>query len=256
MTSPARTVDLNCDMGEGFGKYRMGDDGAILKIVTSANVACGFHAGDPDIMARTFRTAKERGVAVGAHPGYADLWGFGRRVIPHSAEEIEHLVAYQIGAAQALAAHAGHKITHVKAHGALGNLSAADADVARAVARAVSAVDASLILLCIARSAQVRAAEEAGLGARHEIFADRAYTDEGRLVSRSLPGAVIHDPEAAAARIVRMVSEGAIETVSGMSLKTPINSICVHGDTPTAVALAGRVRRALEAGGIAVRSFA
>ncbi|SPH17478.1 hypothetical protein DEA8626_01001 [Defluviimonas aquaemixtae] len=256
MTEAVRTVDLNSDMGEGFGSYRMGDDDAILKIVTSANVACGFHAGDPDIMARTFRTAKERGVAIGAHPGYADLWGFGRRVIPHSTGEIERFVAYQIGAAQALATYAGHKITYVKAHGALGNLSAADADVARAVARAVSAVDPSLILLCIARSEQVRAAEEARLQARHEIFADRAYTDEGQLVSRSLPGAVIHDPDEASARIVRMVSDGAIETASGKRLKTPIDSICVHSDTPTAVALAGQVRSALEAGGIAVKNFA
>lgn len=256
MTKPSPSVDLNSDMGEGFGSYRMGDDDAILSIVTSANVACGFHAGDPDIMAQTFQTAKERGVAIGAHPGYADLWGFGRRVIPHSAGEIERFVAYQIGAAQALAAYAGHKITYVKAHGALNNLASEDADVARAIARGVAAVDRSLILLCVARSQQIRAGEETGLAVKHEIFADRAYTEEGQLVSRSQPGAVIHDPEEASARIFRMVSEGAIETVSGKLLRTPIDSICVHSDTPTAVALAAQVRKALEAEGIVVKSFA
>ncbi len=256
MTKPSPSVDLNSDMGEGFGSYRMGDDDAILSIVTSANVACGFHAGDPDIMAQTFQTAKERGVAIGAHPGYADLWGFGRRIIPHTAGEIERFVAYQIGAAQALAAYAGHKITYVKAHGALNNLASEDADVARAIARGVAAVDRSLILLCVARSQQIRAGEETGLAVKHEIFADRAYTEEGQLVSRSQPGAVIHDPEEASARIVRMVSEGAIETVSGKLLRTPIDSICVHSDTPTAVALAAQVRKALEAEGIVVKSFA
>lgn len=257
MTKPPepRRVDLNSDMGEGFGCYRMGDDAAILKIVTSANVACGLHAGDPEIMVETFRIAKENGVAIGAHPGFPDLWGFGRRNIPYSPGEIERLVAYQIGAAQALAAYARHQITYVKPHGALGNLGSADPEVAAAVTRAICAVDRNLISLSIAMGEQERAAREAGLKVKSEIFADRAYTDTGHLVSRSEPGAVIHDPDEAAARIVRMVEDGAIETVTGKRLETAIDSICVHSDKPSAVAQAARVRGALEERGIRVESF-
>lgn len=250
------SVDLNSDMGEGFGPWKMGDDAAILRTVTSANVACGFHAGDPEIMVATFREAKERGVAIGAHPGYPDLWGFGRRVIPFSTGEIERFVAYQVGAAQALASYAGHRVTYVKAHGALGNLSSADPDVARAVARAVAAVDPALELLAIALSEQVRAGEQAGLTVRSEVFADRAYLENGLLVPRSEPGAVIHDAAEATARMVRMVRDGALETVSGARIPCPIDSICVHSDTPGAVAVAAQVRAALEADGIAVAPFA
>lgn len=248
-------VDLNSDMGETFGAFRMGDDDAMLRIVSSGNIACGFHGGDPEVMAGTFRLARERGVSVGAHPGFMDLWGFGRRVIPHTPGEIERLVAYQIGAAQALAAYAGHRITYVKAHGALGNLTQSDADVALAVTRGIHAVDPKLGVLAIALGHQDRIAREMGMRVFAEIFADRAYTDEGFLVSRKLPGAVIHDAEAAASRAVRMVAEGAIETVSGKRLEVPIDSICVHSDTPEAVAIAEKVRAALEAGGIAVRAF-
>ena len=255
MTS-AKTVDLNSDMGEAFGAWRAGDDAAILKVVSSANVACGFHAGDPQVMAETFTEAKARNVAVGAHPGYGDLWGFGRRVLPHSAAEIERLVAYQIGAAQALATLVGHRISYVKAHGALANLAAAEPEVAAALARAVAGVDRELTLLCIARSAQIAAAEAVGLRIAHEVFADRAYGDDGLLVSRAQPGAVLHDAEQAAARVVRMVRDGALETVSGRRLPTPVDSICVHSDTSSAVAMAGAVRRALEAEGIAIRPFA
>ena len=254
-TSSTVSVDLNSDMGEAFGAYKLGDDAAILDIVTSANVACGFHAGDPEVMAETFALAKRKGVAVGAHPGYLDLWGFGRRAIPHTAGEIERLVAYQIGAAQALATYAGHRLTYVKAHGALGNLTQTDADVAAAVTQAVKAVDPSLICLVIALGHQDRLAREAGLTVRSEIFADRAYTEEGFLVSRKLPGAVIHDGAAAAARVVRMVQAGAIETLSGALLQTPVDSICVHSDTPAAVEIAAQVRGALERNGVAVRSF-
>ncbi len=248
-------VDLNSDMGEGFGPWKMGDDRAMLAIVTSANVACGLHAGDPGIMAETFRTALENGVAVGAHPGFPDLWGFGRRVIPFSAGEIERLTAYQIGAAQALATYAGHRITHVKAHGALGNLTQQDEDVAMAVNRAIKAVDPGLICLTIALGHQERQARDMGLRVRSEIFADRAYTAEGHLVNRALPGAVLHDPSETAARAVRMVLEGAIETVDGTRLKTAIDSICVHSDTPEAVGIARDVRRALEEAGITVTPF-
>jgi len=255
MKDHALYVDINSDMGEGFGAYRLGDDAAILDIVSSANVACGFHGGDPEIMADTFTMAREKGVAVGAHPSFADLWGFGRRVIPHSAGEIERLVAYQIGAAQALSAYAGHPIRYVKAHGALGNLTQTDRSVAEAVTRAIKAVDPSLMCLAIALGHQDRFAREAGLTVKSEIFADRAYTEEGFLVSRKLEGAVIHDAARAAERVVRMVRQGAIETVSGKLIKTPIDSICVHSDTPSAVAIAARVRAELEENGVAIRAF-
>src|SRR5262249_24796433 len=224
-------IDLNSDLGEGYGSYRCGDDAAMLSLVTSANVACGFHAGDPEIMARTFKLAKERGVAVGAHPGFPDLWGFGRRRIPLTTGEIERVVAYQLGAAQALANCAGHRITYVKAHGALGNLMEGDRPAADAVARAIKAVDPSLILLAIACSEQVKAAESAGLVNVAEIFADRGYTEQGRLVARGQPGAMIEDPNEAAQRVLAMVGEGAIITVAGTKLKTDIGSICVHGDS-------------------------
>lgn len=249
------SVDLNSDMGEGFGVYCLGDDDAILQIVTSANVACGFHAGDPEIMARTYTNAKDGRVAVGAHPGYPDLWGFGRRAMTFTLGEIERLIAYQIGAAQALSAYAGHPITYVKVHGALGNLCQTDPDIAAAACRAIKAVDQNLICLAIALGHQERIGRDMGLKVKSEIFADRAYTEEGFLMSRKLPGAVLHDTEAASARVVRMVQAGAIETVSGHLLKTSVDSICVHGDSAGAVEMASAVRRTLENAGISVRSF-
>jgi 5-oxoprolinase (ATP-hydrolysing) subunit A len=250
------SVDLNSDLGEGFGAYRCGDDEAMLSIVTSANVACGFHAGDPEIMARIFRIARERGVAIGAHPGFPDLWGFGRRRIPFTAGEIERLVAYQIGAAQALAAYAGHRITYVKTHGALGNIAEAERDVAEAVVRAMRAVDPSLALLAGALSEPLKAAAAAGVAAISEIFADRGYTPEGRLIPRGKPGAMIEDPAAAADRVLAMVESGAIITAEGERLKTPIHSICVHGDSPHAVEAARQVRHRLEAAGVTVAAVA
>jgi UPF0271 protein len=248
-------IDINADLGEGFGRYACGDDGAMLAIVTSANVACGFHAGDPEIMAHTFKVAKDRGVSVGAHAGFPDRAGFGRRPIPFSAGEIERLVAYQIGAAQALASYAGHRITHVNAHGALGNLTETDKDIADAVARAIRAVDRNLCALAIARSEQVRAAERAGLRAFSQIYADRTYTEKGTLVPRAEPGAVIHDAEAAGARVLAMVEAGSLITVSGAKLATPIDSVCVHGDSPDAVAMARKVRATLERAGVTVAPF-
>jgi 5-oxoprolinase (ATP-hydrolysing) subunit A len=250
------SVDLNADLGEGYGSYRCGDDAAMLDVVTSANVACGFHAGDPEIMATAFALAKARRVAVGAHPGFPDLWGFGRRRIPFSAPEIERLVAYQVGAAQALAVYAGHRISYVKAHGALANLAAAERDVADAVAKAVRAVDSGLALLAIALSAQVPAGEAAGLAVHQEIFADRGYTEEGQLIARGEPGAMIDATEEAASRVLAMVEEGAIITASGRRLRTPIRSICVHGDTQHAVATARAVRQRLEGAGITLAPFA
>jgi 5-oxoprolinase (ATP-hydrolysing) subunit A len=249
------TVDLNSDLGEGYGAYQCGDDDAMLSLVTSANVACGFHAGDPEIMARTFGLAKQRGVAVGAHPGFPDLWGFGRRRIPFAIGEIERIVAYQVGAALALASLAGHRITYVKAHGALGNLMEADRSIADAAARAIKAVDPSLIVLAIALSEQVKAAESAGLTTIAEIYADRGYTEQGRLVPRGQPGAMIEDPNEAAQRVLAMVQDGAIVTVAGTKLKTAIGSICVHGDSVHAVESARCVRRTLEAAGVSLAPF-
>jgi 5-oxoprolinase (ATP-hydrolysing) subunit A len=250
------TVDLNSDLGEGFGTYRCGDDDAMLSIVTSANVACGFHAGDPEIMARTFQLAKERGIAIGAHPSFPDLWGFGRRRMPFTPSEIERIVAYQIGAAQALASYAGHRITYVKPHGALSNVSEVDRHVSDAIARAIRAVDSSLTFLCIARSEQVKAAEACGLAVACEIYADRGYTEEGRLIKRGEPGALIEDSDEAAERALAMVESGAIITTSGRRLKTSIGSICIHGDSPHAVAMAHSLRLRLEAAGVTIAAFA
>lgn len=249
------SIDLNSDLGEGFGAYRCGDDEAMLAVVTSANVACGLHAGDPEIMARAFAVARERGVAVGAHPGFPDLWGFGRRRIPFSTGEIERLVAYQIGAAAALAAYAGHRIAYVKPHGALGNIAAEDRGVADAIARAVKAVDPGLAMLAIALTEQVAAGEAAGLAVYQEIFADRGYTDQGQLIARDKPGALITDADEAAGRMVEMVTEGVIITASGKRLPTQIHSICVHGDSDHAVATAKRVRQALEQAGLRLAAF-
>jgi len=249
------TVDLNSDMGEGFGPWKMGDDAAMLDIVTSANIACGMHAGDPEVMARTFGEARAKGVAVGAHPGYPDLFGFGRRNMPFTLGETERLIAYQIGAAEAMAAYAGHKLTYVKLHGALGNLSQQNRDVAMAALRAIKAVSPQLICLTIALGEMDRLASDMELERKSEIFADRAYTDEGFLVDRKLPGAVLHDPDEISRRIRAMLEQGGVITASGKLLKTPVDSICVHSDTPDAVEIARKLRASLEASGVTVKSF-
>jgi UPF0271 protein len=248
------SVDLNADMGEGFGVYHIGNDEALLNIVTSANVACGFHAGDPEIMARTFAMAKDRGVAVGAHPSFPDLWGFGRRVIPCSLGEIERFVAYQIGGAQALATYAGHSITHVKAHGALGNMTQSNREVALAICKAIKAVDPSLICMSYAGGIMVQIATDLGLRTSGEIFADRGYGDDGDLIPRGKPGAMIHDPDLAAERVLRMVRAAAVELPHGRQISASIDTVCIHGDSPNAIATAIRVRRKLEDAGVRVRS--
>src|SRR2546430_5672809 len=188
-----KTVDLNCDLGESFGPWEMGNDAAMIELATSVNVACGYHAGDADIMRHTVELAKARGVSVGAHPGYRDLHGFGRRPMPGlKSSEIENLIAYQIGALQAIATAAGHKVTHVKAHGALSNVACEDDTTAKAIASAIKAVDPNLIFVVLANSRLVQAGEAANLPMVHEVFADRAYEDDGSLVSRRKPGAVLH----------------------------------------------------------------
>jgi UPF0271 protein len=250
------SVDLNSDLGEGFGAWPMGDDEAMLSIATSANVACGFHAGDPDIMRRTLALAKARGVSVGAHPGYRDLAGFGRRVVPGlTAAEIENLVAYQIGALQAVAALAGHRVTHVKAHGALSNVACADDMTARAIASAVRAVDRELAFVVLPNTALQRAGDASGLRCVSEVFADRAYDDDAALLSRGKPGAVLHDAGLIAERVVRMVQDRAVVAVSGKVIKVDVDTVCVHGDTRGAVEIARAVRHALEAEGITVAPF-
>jgi UPF0271 protein len=250
-----RSVDLNCDCGEGFGAYRIGDDAAMLELVTSVNVACGFHAGDPEIMAQLFGAAKARGISIGAHPGFPDLWGFGRRRLPFTAGEIERLVAYQTGAAQALCNYAGASLGYVKVHGALSNSAAEDQAIARAIARAVKLAARDLWLLAPAGSELETAGLALGLKVAREIYADRAYTDTGSLVERSCPGAVLHDAGDVAARVLSMVLEGAIITLSGKRLATGIDSICVHGDSPNAVGMAKAVRARLEDAGIVLAPF-
>ncbi|GJE17434.1 LamB/YcsF family protein [Methylobacterium marchantiae] len=251
----SRRIDLNADLGEGYGPYTLGDDEALLGLVTSANVACGFHGGDPSIMVATAAAAKARGVSIGAHPGFQDLRGFGRRVLAESAAEIEAGVAYQIGALQACAALGHHRVTHVKAHGALANLSNAEADVAGAIARAVRAVDRDLPLVVMPGLAVERAALEAGLYVVREIYADRAYADDGQLCARSLPDAVIHDADEAAQRVRHMVEEGAVITSSGRRIPVTIDTVCVHGDTPHAVETARAVRQILVEAGFEIAPF-
>lgn len=253
------SVDLNADLGESFGDWRMGDDEAILKIVSSANVACGFHAGDPLIMADTVNRAKEEGVAIGAHPGYRDLWGFGRRALPgEKPDDLVWHVTYQIGALAAIAAALDHPIGHVKAHGALSNRAMADRPVADAIGQAIAQTDPKLVWYVLPVTELEAAAEASGGPLAREIFADRAYEDDGSLVSRAKPGSVLHDAAVAADRVLAMVEEGAVTSINGVKVPVAIDTICVHGDTPGAVVLADRVRNRLEQGGwtVACRNHA
>lgn len=245
-------VNLNADMGEGFGAYDIGDDEALLKIVRSANVACGFHAGDPVVMRRLALQAKAQGVSVGAHPAFNDLVGFGRRRIGMNPDELEYDVAYQIGALQAMARYAGLKVTHVKAHGALNNMAAEDRVMADAIGRAIKTVDPGLIYVVPGGSEMQKAGEGFGLKVACEGFADRTYEDDGNLTPRKIEGSVIRDPIAARERAVKMVREQAVISRSGGRIPLRIDSICVHGDEPSSVAVARAVRQGLEAAGIAV----
>lgn len=250
------SVDLNADMGESFGPWRMGDDAALLGIVTSANIACGFHAGDPDVMAGVMAQAVAQGVGIGAHPGFPDLQGFGRRRIDMDPRSLGHMVAYQLGAAQAMARAAGGQVRHIKLHGALANMAAADAGMARACYAAALAVDPEIIVMVLAGTAQEAAARDLGARIACEIFADRAYEDDGQLVDRRKPGAVIHDAAHAARRILAMLEAGAIIAESGKRLPARIDTICLHGDGPEAVTLARDLRAALTAAGLRLEAFA
>jgi len=250
-----RKVDLNADMGEGFGPWSMGDDAALLDIVTSANIACGFHAGDPDVMAKTMARAVKNGVGIGAHPGFADLKGFGRRQLPIPPDEIANAVAYQLGAAQAMARRAGGQVRHLKLHGALSNMACVDADLARVCFEAALAVDPDVIIMVLAATAMEDVVRDLGCAWAGEIFADRAYNDDGTLVDRRLPGAVLHDTAIAAPRILEMLKAGAIIAESGKRIPCEIDTICLHGDTPQAVAMARGIRDHLQNAGITLQTL-
>jgi UPF0271 protein len=246
-------IDINSDMGESFGAYKMGDDEALLKVVSSANVACGFHAGDPVVMDRTVRNALTEGVGVGAHPGFMDLQGFGRRQIQiESFAELEKMVVYQIGALMAIAQACGHMVTHVKFHGALAHMGFADKEIAEALVRAVKSIDRDMLFVAVPHTQSEAAAERAGLKVAREIFADRAYDDNGMLQSRKLPGAVIKEVEVSATRVMQMLEEGALVCASGKRIRTRIDTICVHGDTPGAVAMAKALRERMEKAGVTI----
>lgn len=251
----SKTVDLNADMGESFGPWKMGQDADILQVITSANIACGFHAGDPDVMAETMMTAATNGVGIGAHPGFADLQGFGRRRMHLPEKNLRRMVQYQLGAALGMARAVGAKVRHLKLHGALANMCSEDQAMADACYGAALEVAPDIIVMVLAQTAQQRAVE--GLGCRWagEIFADRTYNADATLVDRSIEGAVIHDPDYAAKRIVDMVQAGAILPETGDAIPAAIDTICLHGDGPTALPIARAVRAGLEAAGIEVKAF-
>lgn len=249
-----RTLDLNCDMGEGFSIYQAGDDIALLDHVSSANVACGFHAGDPRNMGLTVRAAAARGVSVGAHPSFPDLQGFGRREMTVSPTEAYDMIVYQIGALQAFAKVAGVSVRHVKAHGALYNMAAKDEKLADAMARAVRDVDASLVMFGLAGSAMIGAGRAVGLSVASEVFADRSYQDDGSLTSRKLPGAMITDVDQSIAQVIGMVRDGYVRTASGKEVAVRADTLCVHGDQPGALAFAKALRAALAGIGVTVQA--
>lgn len=239
-------IDLNCDMGESFGTWKMGADESIMPFITSANIACGFHAGDPDTMRRTVESAVRQGVAIGAHPGFPDLAGFGRRDINVTPEEARNFVLYQIGALAAFVRAKGAVLCHVKAHGALYNRAARDPQLAIAIALAVKEFDPSLIFVGLANSELVRAGKQVGLRVASEVFADRTYQPDGSLTSRKLPNAMVNDPHEAAARVIRMVQEGKVKAIDGSDLGVRADTVCIHGDTPGALEFARTIRQELE----------
>ena len=251
-----KTLDLNCDMGEGLGAWKMGDDAALLDHVTSANIACGFHAGDPGTIHRTVELALEKGVAVGAHPSLPDLQGFGRRRMNVSATETYDMVLYQIGALAGFATACGGKLAHVKPHGALYNMAAKDGKLAQAIAQAIKDFDPRLVLFGLAGSELIRAGEQAGLKTANEVFADRTYQPDGSLTLRTQPHAMIHDVETAITQVQRMVGEGRVRSQQGGDVPVQADTLCIHGDEPGAVEFARRIRAALDAAGVRVAAIA
>ena len=248
-------IDINSDIGESFGAYSIGHDAGLMTSITSANVAAGFHAGDPSVLRDTIRLAKTHAVAVGAHPGFPDLVGFGRRELHVTAKEAEDFVLYQVAAVAGVAAAEGVKVQHVKPHGALFNMAVRNAELATAIARAVAAFDKSLILFGLPGSEILKAGRAAGLRVAAEIFADRAYEPDGSLMSRRKPGSVIHDADAVVSRAVKMVTERSVVASDGSRVTLDADTICVHGDTPGSDDLAAKIRAAFEAAGVAVRAI-
>ena len=248
-------VDLNSDLGESFGNYTLGMDEEILKYVSSANVACGWHAGDPMVMEKTIALAKEYGTAVGAHPGFPDLMGFGRRNMAVTPEEAKAYIKYQLGALWAFTESYGLKIQHVKPHGAIYNMAAVDEKLAIAMCEAVYEVDKDIIFMGLAGSKMITAAEKVGLKAASEVFADRAYNDDGTLVSRKLPGSMIKDKDLAIKRVVRMIKEGKVETINGNDIDIKADSVCVHGDNPKALEFVKNIRETLISEGITIKNL-
>lgn len=247
------SIDLNSDLGESFGAYTMGRDADIIPLVSSANVACGFHAGDPEVMAKTAQLCAGAGISIGAHPGFPDLQGFGRRNMNLSPEAVKALILYQVGALDAFCRSAGMKLRHVKPHGALYNMAAKDPALAKAICEGIRDYDPTLILLGLSGSEMLRQAEAAGIPWAAEVFADRGYQDDGTLVPRGKPGAMILDEEEAVRRVIRMVKEHTVLSVTGKTIEIAPDSVCVHGDSEKALLFVKKIRAALEAEGIAIR---
>ncbi|MCP4618239.1 MAG: 5-oxoprolinase subunit PxpA [Bradyrhizobium sp.] len=243
-------INLNADMAEGFGAYDIGDDTGILKVIGSANIACGFHAGDATTMRKVIAEAKQNGVTIGVHPGFNDLWGFGRRRIDMRPDDLEYMVAYQIGALQALAAYSDVKVTHLKPHGALNNMAAENPEYALAIGRAIKTVDPKIIYVALAGSEMEKAGRKLGLPVALEGFCDRQYDDDGNLTSRKIAGSVLKDPAAATKQVIEMVVNNTIISRNGKKIPCKVHSLCVHGDEPTGVAVARAVREGLEKAGV------
>lgn len=248
-------IDLNCDLGESFGAYKMGMDEEVLPYVTSANIACGFHGGDPLVMEKTVALCKKYGVRAGAHPGFPDLAGFGRRNMSLSPKEVKASVMYQIGALKAFCSGAGIRLCHLKPHGALYNMAAKDYELAKAICQAVKEVDDSLILLALSGSEMLRAAKDTGLSAASEVFADRAYQSDGSLVPRNREGALIEDEDLAVRRVIRMAKEGVVEAIDGSTVSIEADSVCVHGDGVKALEFVKKIREGLLEAGVEVKGF-
>jgi len=249
-----RKIDINCDLGESYGEFKIGNDEKIIPHITSANIACGFHAGDPTTIARTIDIAKKHGVAVGAHPGYPDIMGFGRREMQLTLEEVKNYTVYQVSALQGFAKVAGVNLQHVKPHGALYNMAVKDEKLSRAIVDAVKALNHNLIVFAPPKSALAKAAVEGGLRVAYEVFADRAYNSDGSLVSRKQPNAIIQEPQKVVERAIKMVKEGTVLAVNGEAVNLgEVHTICVHGDTPTAIELAKALKKGLIKAGIDVK---
>ena len=249
------SIDLNCDLGESFGSWKMGLDKQIIPLITSANIACGFHASDPDVMAETVMIAKKANIAIGAHPGYPDLQGFGRRFMDLTPKEVKNCIIYQLGALNAFATVSGIKLQHVKPHGALYNVAGKDYDVALAIAEGIYSFDSSLILLGLSGSKMLKAADEVGLKNVKEVFADRAYEEDGSLVSRKKEGAVITDEKIAVQRVIRMIKDGAVTAITGKNIPIRADSVCVHGDNQKALTFVKTIRKAFEEENIRIQPF-